>query len=53
MFAVKHQDCEDSAKCGHGLALKAIITDSDWINLQKENKRKRKTEKADDKTCPN
>merc|ERR1712240_384708 len=34
MFAMKHQDCEDSAKCGHGAAVKEIITDSDWINLQ-------------------
>ena len=54
MFAMKHQDCEDSAKCVHGAAVKEIITDSDWINLQKENKRKRKrkTEKTDDQTSP-
>merc|ERR1712163_64831 len=33
MFAMKNQDCEDSAKCGHGAAVKEIITDSEWINL--------------------
>merc|ERR1712240_893269 len=53
MFATKHQDCKDSAKCGHGAAVKEIITHSDWINLPKETKRKRKTGKADDKTSPN
>ena len=55
LFATKHQDCKDSAKCGHGAAVKEIITHSDWINLPKvtKRKRKRKTEKADDKTSPN
>ena len=55
LFATKHQDCKDSAKCGHGAAVKEIITHSDWINLPKETKRKRKrkTGKADDKTSPN
>merc|ERR1712175_60462 len=33
MFVMKHQDCKDSAKCGHGAAVKEIITHSDWINL--------------------
>merc|ERR1711873_42939 len=42
MFATKHQDCKDSAKCGHVAAVKEIITHSDWINLPKETKRKRK-----------
>merc|ERR1712212_1300710 len=29
LFAVKHQDCKDSTKCGHGAAVKEIITHSD------------------------
>ena len=53
MFAAKYQNCEDSAKCSHGTALKAIIAKSDWINLQNVNERKRKkTDKTDDKRFP-
>ena len=54
MFAVKHQDCEDPANCGHGTALKTIVAERDWINAQQVNKRKRKrkTDKANDKTSP-
>merc|ERR1712163_109120 len=36
MVATKHQDCKDSAKCGHGAAVKEIITHSNWINLPKK-----------------
>ena len=51
MFAVKHQNCEDFAKCGHGSSLKTIVAERDWINVQQvnERKRKRKMDKTDDK----
>merc|ERR1711873_117805 len=51
MFAMKHQDCEDSAKCCHGATVKEIITDSEWINLQKKKKKKKKKSTCVDTTA--